>query len=292
MLPDKYESRAHVYVQTETILEPVLNGVVARPDYARRVEVMTLQTSIRYIDVLALYVWFLIAAPLLVVVLVRWGVGAAVVVAAAVPAVDMALTVDVLRGRVVWLEDGELTDGLMFVAPRWFSLFAVGIVLGWCWPRVWAAASSETGQRVLVGSALGFVAVARLDAIGVAAVVPPGLIDKVHLGPLLVVNSVVLALALLVMIERLVAASSVGAAVGGGLEALGAASLAVYVLHLAVHLGLDLAVGHPFPLGWGWLGVALFAAAARVWTRRRIAVRPSGVSWSRTRPSSARIGGG
>ena len=47
LLPDKYESRAHVFVQTETILEPVLNGVVARPDYARRVEVMTLQLLTR-----------------------------------------------------------------------------------------------------------------------------------------------------------------------------------------------------------------------------------------------------
>ena len=47
MLPDKYESRAHVYVQTETILEPVLSGVVARPDYSQRVEVMQMQLLTR-----------------------------------------------------------------------------------------------------------------------------------------------------------------------------------------------------------------------------------------------------
>ena len=47
LLPDKYESRAHVYVQTETILEPVLNGFTARPDYSRRVEVMRLQLLTR-----------------------------------------------------------------------------------------------------------------------------------------------------------------------------------------------------------------------------------------------------
>ena len=47
LIPDKYESRAHVYVQTETILQPVLNGFTARPDYAQRVEVMRLQLLTR-----------------------------------------------------------------------------------------------------------------------------------------------------------------------------------------------------------------------------------------------------
>ncbi|NNL89850.1 MAG: hypothetical protein HKP25_12330 [Marinicaulis sp.] len=46
-MPDEYESRAHVFVQTETILEPVLNGFTARPDYTRRVEVMRLQLLTR-----------------------------------------------------------------------------------------------------------------------------------------------------------------------------------------------------------------------------------------------------
>lgn len=47
MVPDRYESRAQVFVQTETILEPVLNGFTARPDYSRRVEVMRLQLLTR-----------------------------------------------------------------------------------------------------------------------------------------------------------------------------------------------------------------------------------------------------
>ncbi len=47
LLPDQYESRAHVFVQTETILEPVLNGFTARPDYTQRVEVMRLQLLTR-----------------------------------------------------------------------------------------------------------------------------------------------------------------------------------------------------------------------------------------------------
>lgn len=46
-VPDRYESRAQVFVQTETILEPVLNGFTARPDYSRRVEVMRLQLLTR-----------------------------------------------------------------------------------------------------------------------------------------------------------------------------------------------------------------------------------------------------
>ena len=39
-IPDAYESRAQVFVQTENILEPVMSDVTARPDYERRVEVM------------------------------------------------------------------------------------------------------------------------------------------------------------------------------------------------------------------------------------------------------------
>ncbi len=47
LMPDKYASRAQVYVQTETVLDPVMNGVTARPDYERRVEVMKLQLLTR-----------------------------------------------------------------------------------------------------------------------------------------------------------------------------------------------------------------------------------------------------
>lgn len=47
LIPDKYESRAQVYVQTETVLDPVMNGVTARPDYEKRVEVMKLQLLAR-----------------------------------------------------------------------------------------------------------------------------------------------------------------------------------------------------------------------------------------------------
>jgi|GEM_PF-1114319 len=47
LLPDQYESRAQVFVQTETVLQPVLGDVVANPDYADRVEVMRLQLLAR-----------------------------------------------------------------------------------------------------------------------------------------------------------------------------------------------------------------------------------------------------
>jgi polysaccharide chain length determinant protein (PEP-CTERM system associated) len=46
-VPDKYESRAHIFIQTETILEPVFNGFTARPNYEQRVEVMRLQLLTR-----------------------------------------------------------------------------------------------------------------------------------------------------------------------------------------------------------------------------------------------------
>jgi len=47
LIPDEFESRAQVYVQTETVLDPVMNGVTARPNYEKRVEVMKLQLLTR-----------------------------------------------------------------------------------------------------------------------------------------------------------------------------------------------------------------------------------------------------
>lgn len=47
LLPDAYESRAQVHVQTETILEPVMNGVTARPNYEQRVDVVRQQLLTR-----------------------------------------------------------------------------------------------------------------------------------------------------------------------------------------------------------------------------------------------------
>jgi polysaccharide chain length determinant protein (PEP-CTERM system associated) len=47
LLPDQYESRAQVHVQIETILEPVMTGVTARPNYEQRVEVMRQQLLTR-----------------------------------------------------------------------------------------------------------------------------------------------------------------------------------------------------------------------------------------------------
>jgi len=47
LLPDRYESSAQVFVQTESILDPVMNGVTARPNYEKRVEVMRLQLLTR-----------------------------------------------------------------------------------------------------------------------------------------------------------------------------------------------------------------------------------------------------
>lgn len=47
LLPDRYESRAHVFVQTETVLEPVFSGFTAHPDYQQRVDVMRIQLLTR-----------------------------------------------------------------------------------------------------------------------------------------------------------------------------------------------------------------------------------------------------
>jgi len=47
LLPDKYESRAQLHVQTESILEPVMTGITARPNYEQRVETMRQQLLTR-----------------------------------------------------------------------------------------------------------------------------------------------------------------------------------------------------------------------------------------------------
>ncbi len=40
LIPDSYESRAQLFVQTENILQPVMGDVTASPDYERRVQVV------------------------------------------------------------------------------------------------------------------------------------------------------------------------------------------------------------------------------------------------------------
>ncbi|MEM8934775.1 MAG: XrtA system polysaccharide chain length determinant [Pseudomonadota bacterium] len=47
LIPNQYESRAHVFAQTETALEPILAGLAERPDYSERVNVMRLQLLTR-----------------------------------------------------------------------------------------------------------------------------------------------------------------------------------------------------------------------------------------------------
>ena len=47
LLPDRFESRAQVFVQTETILDPVMTGVTARPNYEQRVGVVKQQLLTR-----------------------------------------------------------------------------------------------------------------------------------------------------------------------------------------------------------------------------------------------------
>ena len=40
LIPDSYEARAQLFVQTENILQPVMGDVTASPDYERRVQVV------------------------------------------------------------------------------------------------------------------------------------------------------------------------------------------------------------------------------------------------------------
>lgn len=43
LIPDKFESRAQVFVQTETVLQPVIKDLAPAPDYAQRIDVMRQQ---------------------------------------------------------------------------------------------------------------------------------------------------------------------------------------------------------------------------------------------------------
>ena len=92
LLPDKYESRAHVFVQTETILEPVFTGFTARPDYAQRVEVMRLQ---------------LLTRPNVEEVILRAGLGEEI----------RALTALERRAKMEGLV-ADLSDAIMIDSPR------------------------------------------------------------------------------------------------------------------------------------------------------------------------------
>lgn len=41
LLPDKYEASASIYVDTDSILQPLLEGLAVRPDYEQRLQIMT-----------------------------------------------------------------------------------------------------------------------------------------------------------------------------------------------------------------------------------------------------------
>ncbi|MDH4280878.1 MAG: OpgC domain-containing protein [Acidimicrobiia bacterium] len=249
------------------------------------VDTLTLQQSLRYIDLLTVYVFALLMAPLMFGLLLRRN-GALLVglVAGGFYVLDLIVPLSAFRLENSAVIDGQVRIAQVVVATRWFSLFAVGLIMGWHWPTVDRWLRRRFVTVGLVASTVVLTVVARVtDERGM---VPPSwIIDKVTLAPGTFVFAVIAVLALLRLLQtrtpsldRPISAdgpaasirSGFGSAVGA-IEVLGRFSLSAYVIHLVVIQLADLTVGMPTGSGLGLLlvVVSLLAAFGWAWLRNR-----------------------
>jgi peptidoglycan/LPS O-acetylase OafA/YrhL len=130
-------------------------------------------------------------------------------------------------------------------------------------------------QRIVLGLTAAFVLLASAGGRGVVPDVPDWTIDKVDLGPLTIVYTVLLVATLFLLMapDGFVHCSSPLVEPGLRLlDALGRSSLGSYLIHVLVLFAFDLALGHPFgtPLGAaaGSLALGLAWASATMQSRR------------------------
>ena len=126
------------------VLREVSGRGLITPDFAAMggwvdaiVDGVTLQHSIRYVDLLTVYIYLLAVAPLMIWMLTRrhggWMVAAFSLV---VYLVDVVVPLEPFRLHTVrQIEGGQVTE-LVLVAPRWLLLFNAGLIMGWHWPQV------------------------------------------------------------------------------------------------------------------------------------------------------------
>lgn len=232
-------------------------------------DVGTLQISLRFIDILALYIWFLLAVPAVVAILRRgFGTADALLLGAAVYLFDVVAPIDFLRTSFVWVEDASLQDAPLIAAPRWFSLFVIGMALGWNWTAVQRVIMRPAVQRIVLFMTATFVVLARAGGRAVFPDVPDWMVNKVDLGPLAIVYTVLLVatLFLVVVPDGFAYRSSPHMEPGLRLlDALGRSSLGSYLIHVFVLFAFDLALGHPFGTPVGALAGSLALGLAWAW---------------------------
>jgi len=227
------------------------------------VDLATLQTSLNYVDILALYVWLLMASPVLLLLLTRSQTAVALAIVPIPWLVDLVVPIEPLRTLTADSRSGEVVFEALFVAPRWFVLFGLGLVGGWHWAVVRAAFSKRAVQLGLVGSTLAFLVAARVVEVGDSSSVPAWLIDREELGVLTLVFALVSIGLLVVMLEA-----------GGEkirrffdpVNSIGRMSLWTYGFHVIVLFVFDVPLTLPFTAAVGLL-LALFTfAVAWAWS--------------------------
>lgn len=259
------------------------------------VDIGTLQVSLRYIDILTFYIFFLLAVPALVAVLRRrFGSIDALLLGLGVYLADMISPLNLLRTDFVWVQDTIVQQDPLFAAPRWFALFVIGLVLGWNWTEVHKFIGRPGVRRAVLLTAGAFVLVARAGGRSFFPDVPDWAVDKFDLGPLAISGTVLVVLALFVLLDPV--ESTLGAVTFFErpmrfLDTLGRSSLAAYVIHVVVLFAFDLALGHPFGTPIGVLAGALSLCLAWVWATtpwRRVPVHVAVVEESESQLVASR----
>jgi hypothetical protein len=227
------------------------------------VDLATLQTSLNYVDILALYVWLLLVSPVVLLLLTRAQTVLALLIVPLPWLVDLVVPIEPLHTLTADSRSGEVVFEALFVAPRWFVLFGLGLVGGWHWAAVRAVLEKRAVQIGLAGSTLVFLVAARVVEVGESSSVPQWLVDRAELGLL---NLLFALVAIGLMVVLLEAAGESVRRFFGPVTSIGRISLWAYGLHVIALFVFDVPLSLPFTASVGLSLALLTFVVAWAWS--------------------------
>jgi hypothetical protein len=227
------------------------------------VDLATLQTSLNYVDILALYVWLLLLTPVVLLLLARSQTALALAIVPLPWLIDLVVPIEPFRTLTADSRSGEVVFEVLFVAPRWFVLFGLGLVGGWHWAAVRAVLAKRAVQIGLAGSTLAFLVAARVVEVGDSSSVPTWLVDREELGLLTLVFALV---AIGLMVVLLEVAGEPFRRLIEPVTSIGRISLWTYGFHVIVLFVFDVPLSLPFSAPVGLFLALLTFVVAWAWS--------------------------